>query len=232
LGDESGQLAKLIEEKITNGFNIVQEKMTEIIEVKIKSIIDSKADNPTNSNLGSYATAVGENKNARVVELKNIMAATRNEELAEQAAQKRRANNLILHGRGEFSPGEDNIYIKQMLVHLESPGVTAKVERIGKTTENKIRPIRISFETEAIKDKVYTSLFKLKGNNLYKGIHITDDYTFNERKLIRDFNQQAKEKTSKEEDQNSIWRVRGSPKNGLFLKKFMKSPPHSLILTQ
>ena len=83
-------------------------------------------------------------------------------------------------GRGEFSPNEDTTYVKQMLVHLESPGVTAKVERIGKTVEKTIRPIRISFETEAIKDRVYTSLFKLKGNNLYKGIHITDDFTYRE----------------------------------------------------
>ena len=127
--------------------------------------------------MDSYAAAVGENKNAKIVELKNIMAATRNEEPTELAAQKRRANNLILHGRKEFSPGEDTTYVKQMLVHLENQGVTAKVE-------NKIRPIRISFETETIEDKVYTCLFKLKGNNLYKGIHITDDYTFNERKLI------------------------------------------------
>ena len=42
---------------------------------------------------------VFQNKNAKIVELKNIMAATRNEEPTELAAQKRRANNLILHGR-------------------------------------------------------------------------------------------------------------------------------------
>jgi len=82
------------------------------------------------------------------------------------------------------------------------------------------------------KIKIRFIQFKLKGNSLYKGIHITDDYTFNERKLIQDFNQQAKEKTSQEADQNSIWRVCGTPKNGLFLKKFMKSPPHSPITTQ
>ena len=119
-----------------------------------------------------------------------------------------------------------------MLVHLENPGVSVKTERVGQTTENKIRPIKISFESKEIKEKVYTSLYKLKGNSLYKGIHITDDYTFNERKLIRDFNEQAKQKTSQETDSNSIWRVRGSPKNGLFLKKFTRTPPIPQNITQ
>ena len=114
----SEQLAKLIEDKMNAGFNIIQENMNKLIDEKFKSFKETRFVGIRNSNPGSYSAVVGENENAQTVDLRNIMAATRNEELTEQAAQKRRANNLIIHGRQEFSSSEDNTYIKQTPIFL------------------------------------------------------------------------------------------------------------------
>ena len=52
---------------------------------------------------------------------------------------------------------------------------------------------------------------------------ITKDYTFSERQLIRQFALQAKEKNFPEpEESNYVWRVRGTPRNGLLVKKIAK----------
>ena len=62
----------------------------------------------------------------------------------------------------------------------------------------------------------------LKGKMEYKGINITPDYTFSERQLIKDFCIEAREKSMEKEknDSSYVWRVRGTPKNGMFLKRF------------
>jgi len=220
----SGQIVKMIENK----FNVMQEKVTKLIDEKLKSLSEPKIQTTTAPTPASYSSAVGENNNAQILDLRNIMTATRNEELAEETAKKKRANNLIIHGRKELSSSEDNTYIKEMMHALDNPGMPNTIERVGQRNENKIRPIRIVFNSSDIKEKVYESLFKLKGNTLFKGIHITYDYTYNERKLIKDFSEKARQKTNQEVDASYIWRVRGSPKNGLFLKKF----PRSTISTQ
>ena len=85
--------------------------------------------------------------------------------------------------------------------------------------------MKISFKSVEDKDKVLANLRHLKGKPEFDSIHITEDFTFNERKLIKEFSDLAKEKSSQEEDPNYIFRVRGNPKNGLFLKKMRKNSP-------
>ena len=66
-------------------------------------------------------------------------------------------------------------------------------------------------------------LRNLKDKAEYKGVSITEDYTVTERKLIQDWRNKAKTKNAEEgPDSNYVWRVRGTPKNGLELKRFPK----------
>ena len=60
----------------------------------------------------------------------------------------------------------------------------------------------------------------------YIGISVREDYTYSERALIKNFIEQAKAKNLEENAKNSniVWRVRGTPKNGLSLKWFTKDP--------
>ena len=57
----------------------------------------------------------------------------------------------------------------------------------------------------------------------YNGISIAEDHTITGRKMIKDFAEKAQSANDNEaSDSEKIWVVRGSPKNGLFLKKGTK----------
>ena len=70
---------------------------------------------------------------------------------------------------------------------------------------------------------VLSNLNKLKGQTKYDGLSVKEDFTANERDLIRTKADEAREKNEQEPtDSNYVWRVRGTPKNGLYLKKLNK----------
>ena len=77
------------------------------------------------------------------------------------------------------------------------------------------------------------NLKNLKGNDMYTGISITDDYTVSERMMIKEYANRAKEE-NKNETENSkyVWRVRGTPKNGLTIKKIMKVKPTAIVISE
>ena len=67
------------------------------------------------------------------------------------------------------------------------------------------------------------SLSNLKGKNEYQGLRITDDYTMNERTLIRKLSEQEKQKNIQEgPNADFYWRVRGSSKNRFRITKIYK----------
>ena len=77
--------------------------------------------------------------------------------------------------------------------------------------------------SEEDKDILLRNLTKLKDQVVYKGVSVTEDYTVAERKLLTEWRDKAKEKNTEEGDTSKyIWRVRGTPKNGLSLKRFLK----------
>ena len=53
-----------------------------------------------------------------------------------------------------------------------------------------------------------------------KSVSITDDYTLEERQAIKDMVTEDKNKTESEGAGKYVWRVRGTPKNGLELRRF------------
>ena len=66
----------------------------------------------------------------------------------------------------------------------------------------------------------------LKGAESYQGVSLSDDYTRAERDMIKAWSNQEKEKnTAEPNDSNIIWRVRGNPKSGFVLRKFVKVIP-------
>ena len=153
------------------------------------------------------------------------MVAQKKEELAEKTEQARRKNNIILHGKKEPVTDHDSDleFATKFIDTLHIGTINLKkVERIGKLSEGKTRPLKITLKTVEDKGKILTNLRHLKGKPEFDSIHVTEDFTFNERKLIREFSDLAKQKSSQEEDPNYIFRVRGNPKNGLFLKRMRK----------
>ena len=193
-----------------------------------ESIAESN-ENFTPNQIRSYSATVGNGANEASVTVKNfrtIMMATKNEELAEEAERKRRGKNLIIHGKEEMASDEDSEFVNNMIKDLQIGSVSIKqVDRIGQQKNERKRPIKVVCNSEEDQQKVLTNMRNLKNKSSYKGISVTEDYTLNERILIKEFSEQAKIKNIQEETNNSniIWRVRGSPKNGLIIKKFTKA---------
>ena len=225
------QLVKMIEEKMTVGFNTIQVNMESIIKDKLSKLtsipdvaMEDTSNQSTLSEHGSYARVAS--RKSTPENFRNIMLATKNEERAEESEKKRRSKNLIIHGKGEQTPEEDEIFTNEMLKELQIGAINIKhIERIGTIDINKGRPIKLVFHNEEDQQKVFLNLRNLKGKNLYNKISIREDYTFTERSLVKSFIEQAKLKNQEEEGKNSniIWRVRGTPKNGLILKRFTKN---------
>ena len=212
----------MIESKLNQGLKDIQ--------TNVKSIIDERLDTPNLANQQrSYANAVGTNNKAKVSDLRSFMLANKNEEIEEEKDRQNRVKNIIIHGKTEEEAEDDKHFAENLIKELQigAPKIN-KIERIGqeKITENESnskRPIKLVMNSEDDKEKIINNLRNLKGKTLFKGISITADYTYSERQLIRNFREQANIKNDLEEEHEKyIWRVRGNPKNGLYLKRFTK----------
>jgi len=181
----------------------------------------------------TYASATTENPDQlrptapagkTVNELRSVMMNTKNEELAEETEKKARARNFVLHGKEEVSEADDEEFIKNLFKQLAIGNTTAKtLKRIGAQRAEKKRPILVQMKDEDEKSKVMDNLKNLKGLQEYKGISIKDDYTLAEREMIQEFQQQANTMNDENNEEETIYRVRGCPKNGLYLKKMKKN---------
>ena len=94
--------------------------------------------------------------------------------------------------------------------------VTPKeIIRLGKANPEKIRPIKLVLNPGE-KQKIMENLGKLKhADQEYKKLSIRDDYTIKQRDLIRRYSDEAKQKNLMEN--TTAWKVRGTPKKGLYL---------------
>ena len=100
------------------------------------------------------------------------------------------------------------------------------LHRLGQRNENnerQKRPIKVVMNSETDKNLVMASLRKLKDKETYKGISVTDDHTRKERETITEYVNKAREANANEPaDSIWEWKARGTPKNGMQLKKFRK----------
>ena len=220
-------LIKDLQTSIDKRFSDMHELITE----------KKKEDDNPNSKVASsvtYANIVGESQSESTpTSFRAIMMATKNEELAEEAEKKRRECNLIIHGKEE-NGDDDKLFVQNLNKQISVGCVRInQIMRVGEIKANKIRPLKVVLSSPDEKNKVLYSMKNLKGNELYKGISVTDDYTINEREMIREFVKKAKKENEKEnKDSNYIWRVRGCPKNGLTIKRLTKFPQKTTQIAQ
>ena len=171
---------------------------------------------------------------AGAIDFRVIMQDQRNQQINEENDQRTRARNIIIHGVGEDVDADktqmkkkDEEFVNSLLRSMTVNDVEIKsVNRIGVKSPEKKRPMLVLMNTEADKDRIIQNLTKLKGQENYKGVSITEDYTVAERKLLTEWRDKAKAKNAEESEPSKyIWRVRGTPKNGLTLKRFLKQRP-------
>ena len=220
-------LIKDLQTSIDKRFSDMHELITE----------KKKEDDNPNSKVASsvtYANIIGESQSESTpTSFRAIMMATKNEELAEEAEKKRRECNLIIHGKEE-NGDDDKLFVQNLNKQISVGSVKInQIMRVGEIKANKIRPLKVVLSSPDEKNKVLYSMKNLKGNELYKGISVTDDYTINEREMIREFVKKAKKENEKEDkESNYIWRVRGCPKNGLTIKRLTKFPQKTNQIAQ
>ena len=221
---EGDTIITYLEKAIDNRINSMQNNLVNLIEEKLNTNCTEKSYASTTKGITNNETTTITNPNKAVVpNFRSIMMSTRNEELAEQRDKKARESNIIIHGKEEIKEQDDSNFAQSLIQAIGVNTPIKLVSRIGRQDNSKKRPIKIVFNSSEDREKVMENLKNLKGKDQYKGISITEDYTISERQMIREFTSLAKEKNVNEpENSDFIWKVRGTPKNGLVLKRFMK----------
>ena len=162
-----------------------------------------------------------------VVNLETIMRETKNNELIQEKEREKRAANLIIYGINETSDEQkllkeqDTNFINSF---LDTIGITSRpkqIIRLGNANEKKQRPIKLVMDNLSDKESIMSRLSNLKNAEpIYRSVSVRDDYTIEERELVREWVKKAEDKNK--EYNTQVWKVRGTPKNGLRLAKITK----------
>ena len=203
--------------KVTN----LEKNMTELLDNKLKDLIPTEQSEIKSR---TYASAL-----QGTADMKKILQDARNDEKVEDREVEKRAPNFIIRNSEEFGHNDDKIrkndegYVHDLLLRLGVSSMPVNIIRLGKRNESERRPLKVVMPNKAVKIKIMSNLGKLKGSEREFGkISITDDYTASEREQIRKFSQLAKEKT--ETTEGKLFKVRGTPKNGLCVVEIPTTP--------
>ena len=207
--------------KLSNIRQNLQEKMKETIVTNTIVEIPDKMNE-------SFKNALTKNlPSTTVPDFQQVISEERNNQLIQEKERKRRAMNIIIHGVAEDTENNadsDKKYVKELMETLGVDNNAESIVRLGKRDEEtrRSRPLRVKFKSEDEKINVMNHLSNLKkAQEKFNKISITDDYTVQEREEIRRFVTEANKKNATETE-NFFWRVRGSPKTGLELKRVPK----------
>ena len=218
------------DDKITN--KDFFEKVSTLFESKMKAFenrfdaMEKKMEKNTKSYSEAVTKTTSSNVQDNVTNFRGIALAAKIEDMNEDNDKKNREKNIIIKGKQEVDEMDDKAFLESLIKELCIGAVhPTSVMRIGTKVEGRNRPIKVIFKSTDEKYKLLNNLKNLKGKELYKTISVTHDYTFNEREVLNNFLRQAKEKNELDTTENKDykWKVWGSPKNRLFLKKVKMS---------
>ena len=218
-------------ESMANLTKFIDEKL-EKVESNLKRSLLNEVSQINNKLEHKFNSVFKENRPSEPKpDLREIMRQQHDEHIAEESDRKQRACNIIVHGVAESvdDNNSDTNFVTKFFEDIGLKNIKHKSSfRIGKKKEDNetlslVRPQKLVLNNERIKDKIMANLTKLKGKIAYARISITEDFSHKERLLLKEWASKAKDANDKEgENSNVIWRVRGSPKNRIFLKKFTK----------
>ena len=216
--DNSNTLNDL-EDKMDKKLESLKECLLSTIKQECKDITKSYADT-TKSNILKESNKP--NQNISLYEFKNVIRNVRKEELSEELEQKRRSSNIVIHVIPENSSvTKDKKWVNNLKNDLHTRVEIKSVSRIGVAKNDKKRPIMVVLKSEDDKQKFLSNLKVLHGIDKYKGVTISEDLTQEQRKNVKDLSQEAMRRNNEEKSSSSVWRVRGSSKNGFYLKCVM-----------
>ena len=209
----------------------MEKRFTEM-EKTIKNSIASEKEKPqdgvaTYADVASNIKEIRQNTEGLKSPARTEMMEKRNEELAEVREKKMREKNIVIHGKAESDEKVDEAFLQKLIKQIAVGSIKFKsFKRIGAMSDAKKRPILVQFYNTEDKYKVMNNLRNLKDVYLtdtdFSNLSVTDDYTSAERDIIKVFHQKAASLNENNTDQDYVYKVRGTPKNGMFLKKLRK----------
>ena len=208
------KIEESIDQLITNKLT-ESSKQVEQIEAKIDGVI---------GNNKSFAESITDN--LTVNSITSAIKTNKNHEIIQEKEREKRSTHIIIYGVSEASDNSPKEHDDNFVTSfLNTIGVVVvrprQIIRLGKPNEKKKRPLKLVMNSDADKDTIMSRLCNLKdAEEVYRTVSVRDDYTIEERQLIREWLTKAEEKNKEENTQ--AWRVRGTPKNGLRLVKITK----------
>ena len=205
-------------------FNNIEANIDEIKKVSSTPLNVERIEEKINAAVElnkSYAASA--KKNLAQSNLAEVIKVTKNDDLVQQREREKRAKNLIVYNISEECEGELKTHDEEFVASfLETIGVATQpkqITRLGDDPNNKkMRPVKLVMENEEQKNAIMSRLVNLRtAEEIYRQLSVRDDYTIEERELIRSYAAQAKKQN--ERDNTTEWKVRGTPKNGLVVRR-------------
>ena len=217
-----------MEELIEKKFNNLEDKISVIVEKKL----DARQIANKEQVKMSFAEALSNNVENKNDCVEKAIKATQNYERVMETERHKREKNIVIHGVETGDSGNQEDYDKQYIssflevlgadVHPESFTRLGKPSDASDTNEKKkSRPLRICLKTTDDKDTIMRRLPNLRNaDDKYRKVSVKDDYTFEEREIIKEWQELANKKN--EEENTDVWKCRGNPKNGMRLIKIKR----------
>ena len=135
---------------------------------------------------------------------------------------RERENNVIIHGLGETECNSTDQNKVRLLFNAVGVNLQPQVSyRLGMKEEGKKRPLMVPLQSKMERDNVISNMWRLRNSrNISERVSVTYDYTLEERRLIKEFVEEANRRNMNAENDNDrnegyAWRVRGASKTTL-----------------
>ena len=186
-------------ETVNNKFASLQR----VLETKIEKMIDDKLIQKQSRN--QYAVGIPKPPSQT------------QQGIPEQRLDKEREKNVIIHGLLEGEELTDKERIDEIFQTTKTAQSQLTFFRLGSKKLGSSRPIMVRMQTIADKEEFMSKLWMLKRLQK-KNLSITNDYSVDERKKIKEYAEEAKKRNNS--DMNGYkWKVRGTPREGMKLIK-------------
>ena len=210
-------LVQSMEKILTNKLQAIETRF----RTRFSKIEDSLKGNQ--NQVSTYSDVLSKNIQPELIE--NVIQATKNSERVIESERQRRESNIIIYG-AKLELGEtDQSYLKEFFDVIGVSVTPKNITRIGKEDNGRPQPLKITLENIEHKNQIMSRLSNLKNaENKYRSTSVRDDYSYEERQLVKKFNEQARSMNTKENPTNFSYKVRGDPKNGLRIVRVTKVP--------
>ena len=131
-----------------------------------------------------------------------------------------RARNVIIHGLQEDEITDED-KIREVFAATNTQQSPMHMYRLGPRKPERNRPLLLCMKSAQEKEIFMSKLWMLKNFKRNVNLSVTNDYTLDERKIIRNCVEEAKKRNMKGV-KGFLWKVRGTPREGMRIVKIYK----------